>query len=304
MRATGGGEAVARGDARAATRSVEDSSAGTVAIEDNPLVPLRRVGVGAALDLSFDLLRFRLRRLVGLAACLILPVQLLDLALRLTGSGAASGGGGAVGSSLLFVGGSSDWVLLTIVLQSVGLSILGICVGHLVAQLLAGRDTSFQDLCRLAFTRSWVALVILPLALLVRLVCAFIPIVGFLIGDALVFVASVAAGAEHLGPIGGLRRSINLSRAAFGPAMVLAFASVLLTQIVRISLYAGPTVLVSTFVAPEGLLIAIEQLAALIQLVVQPLTACIAASGYLLLRTRVEGLDLDHRTAGLVDATR
>ena len=198
----------------------------------------------------------------------------------------------------------SPGIWLTIALQSVGLSILGICLGHLVAQLLAGRDTSFRDLCRLGFTRSWVALVILPLALLVRLATAFIPIVGLLIGDALVFVASIAAGAERLGPIGGLRRSIGLSRAAFGPAMVLAFASVLLTQIVRISLYAGPTVLVSTFVAPEGLLIAIEQLAALIQLVVQPLTACIAASGYLLLRTRVEGLDLDHRTGEFVDATR
>ena len=46
---------------------------------------------------------------------------------------------------------------------------------------------------------------------------------------------------------------------------------------------------------PDGLLVAIGQLASLLQLVLQPLTACIAASAYLMLRSRVEGLDLEQR---------
>jgi len=305
MRMDGGGEAIARGDARASSGSVELPPSDVVRNEDNPLVPLRRLGVGTALDLGFDLLRFRFRRLVGLTACLVLPVQLLDLVLGLTASTPRSAADGAtVGPALLFVGGSSDWVVLTVALQAVGLSILGICVGHLVSQLLVGSDASFRELGRVGARRSWVALAIVPMALAVRVLCSCIPIVGLLIGDALVFVTSIVAGAEVLGPLAALRRSIALTRAAFGPAMVLSFGSILLTQTIRISLYAGPTVLVSFFVAPEGLLVAVEQLAALIQLVVQPLTACIAASAYLLFRTRVEGLDLTYRSEGLSRAGR
>lgn len=308
MGASGGGQATARADATApphAPGSVADATA--VSLDDNPLLPLRRLGVGAALDLAFDLFSFRFRRLVGLAACVVLPVQLLDLALRQSASGGSGTEQGSVGSALLFVGGSSDWVILTIALQALGLSILGICTGYLVGQLLRGQDATFRIVFGVGARRCGVALAIVALSVLIRVLFAFIPVLGLLIGDALVFTASIAAGVEVLGPVTALRRSISLSRGAFGPAMVLSLASLVITEVIRISLYIGPTVLVSFFTPPEGWLVAIEQLAALIQLVVQPLTACIAATSYLLLRARVEGLDLQQRCStrsDLVDATR
>jgi len=292
----GAGQARARGDAvEEATRRTSDGSAHPIDAE-HPLLPPRRLGVGAALDQGFALLRFRFRRLVGLAACLFVPVQLLDLVLRLTASEPTTTAEQASAApTLLFFGGSSDWAVLTVALQAVALSILGICVGHLVARLLEGGDASFRTLLGVAARRCWVALLLVPLSMLVRLPFLLVPVVGFVIGDAFVFIASVVAGAEGRRPIAALGRNFRLTRSAFGPAAVMALGSLCITQVVRISLYAGPFVLVATFSPPEGLLVAIEQLASLVQLVLQPLTACIAASAYLLLRARVEGLDLEAR---------
>jgi hypothetical protein len=290
----GAGQASARGDAAlpaGAGRRAPDMS-------ENPLLPLRRLGVGAALDLGFELLRFRFGRLVALAACLFLPVQLVDLALRVWATTPATGEEAvSTGPALLFVGGSSDWVIVTLTLQALALSVLGLCVGRLVAGLLRGEDPDFRTLAAYGARRSWVALVIVPLAALTRVVLSCIPVVGFVAGDALVFVASIAAGVERLGPIAALGRNFRLTRAQFGPAAVLAVGSICITAIMRLSLYAGPAVLVSGFDPPEAVLVVVEQLSSLIQLVVQPLTACIAAAAYLLLCARVEGLDLTRRLA-------
>lgn len=287
----GAGQARARGDAPDEVAEVTSRTD-----VEHPLLPPRRLGVGAALDQGFALFRFRFRRLVGLAACLFLPVQLLDLVLRLTASDpTTSQEQASAAPTLLFFGGSSDWALLTVTLQAVALSILGICVGHLVARLLDGGDASFRTLLGVAARRCWVALLLVPLTMAIRLPFLLIPIIGFVLGDAFVFVASIVAGAEAARPIKAIGRNFALTRGAFGPAVVMSLGSLCITQVVRISLYAGPFALVAIFSPPEGLLVAIEQLASLLQLVVQPLTACLAASAYVLLRTRVEGLDLEAR---------
>lgn len=300
LRLGGAGVAVARGDSVGGDDTGRTSSPGSddAAGDDNPVRSLRRLGVGAALDQGFALFRFRFRRLVGLAACLVIPVQLLDLVLRLTASApTTTEAQSSAAPSLLFFGGSSDWAVFTVALQAVALSILGICVGYLVSRLLEGEDVGFRTLVGVGARRSWIGLLIVPLAFLFRLPFLLIPVVGFVIGDAFVFVASIVAGAEGLRPIAALGRNLRLTRRAFGPALVMALGSLCITQVVRISLYAGPVTLVAMFSPPEGLLVVISQLASLLQLVLQPLTACLAASGYLLLRARVEGIDLDHRRA-------
>ena len=284
----GAGHAVARGDARDTTADLASD------LDRNPLRPLRRLGAGAALDQGVDLLRFRFRRLVGLAACFVLPVQLVDLLLRLSVSPAPSEDVDLGGAGVLALG-TSDWVGVTILLRSLALSVLGICVGHLVAHLIEGRDASFRELLRVGLRRSWVALAMLPLSVLVRGVLIWIPFVGFVVGDALVFVASIVVGAERVGPIAALGRNLRLTRAQSGAAIALSMGSLVITMILRLSLYGGPQALLYALGPPEGVIIAVQQLAGLVLLVIEPLTACIAASSYLLLRCRVDGLDLELR---------
>lgn len=285
----GAGHAVARGDAVAPTRR-----RGAL-LADNPLVPLRRPNVGEAIDLGFSLFRFRFRALFGLAACLLLPLQLLDLVLKLTVVHDPAGDLTTGGPVVVFLGGSSAWAVVVAALSAVALSMLGIATGHLVIRLLDGEDTDFRELLGVALRRSWVSLVLLPLTLLIRVPLACIPLVGWVVADALVFVASIVAGAERRGPIAALGRNLRLTRAQLGPAGVLAFAGTAITVIIRLSLGTGPALLVSSLGPPEWALLLVEQLGSLVDLVAQPLTACIAAGGYLMLRTRVEGLDLEQR---------
>jgi hypothetical protein len=250
---------------------------------------LRPMGPGAVLDSAFDLLRLRFRRLVGVAACLFVPVRILDLVTMIATGDATERY--HVGPALLLLGGDSGWSWLIVVLQSLALSVLGLCVGHLVQRLVAGADASFRELMSLALRRGWVALAILPLTFVIRAPLSCIPL-GFLAADALVFTTSVVAGAERLGPWRALRRSIALSRRAFGRMLAVVLGGLLISQLLRISFYSGPVALAANFSTSGAVLTAVGQAGSLVVLVAEPLTACIAARAYLDLRCRNEGLDL------------
>ena len=252
---------------------------------------LRPLGPGAVLDSSFDLLRLRFRRIVGLAACLYVPIRILDLVTMIASGDAEDRY--QVGPAILLMGGDSGWALVVAVLQSFALSVLGLCVGHLVVRMIDGADASFGELLALAARRSWVALLIMPLTFLVRapLTCVVFG-VGFVLGDALVFTTSVVAGAERLGPWRAFRRNLALSRRAYGPMLAIAFGGLLISQMLRISFYGGPVLLAANFSTSDAVLTAVAQAGALVVLVAEPLTACIAARAYLDLRCRNEGADL------------
>ncbi|MFM7062705.1 MAG: hypothetical protein ACKO04_04315, partial [Actinomycetes bacterium] len=108
------GVAVARADAGRRPRGEERS---TVLHDVPPFLPLRSVGPGAVLDGGFDVLRFRLGRMVGLAATLFTPLLLLQLLFELrNGPGTV---GGAEGTPFVVLalgasgsGGGAAFVLL------------------------------------------------------------------------------------------------------------------------------------------------------------------------------------------------
>ena len=253
---------------------------------------LRPMGPGAVLDSAFDLLRLRFRRIVGVAACLYIPIRILDLVTMIASGDAQERY--QIGPAILLMGGDSAWALVVALLQSFALSVLGLCLGHLVVRLIDGADASFRELMSLAARRSWVALLVMPLMFLVRAPLSCIPL-GFLIGDALVFTTSVVAGAERLGPWRAFRRSLALSRRSFGPMLAVVFGGLLISQMLRISFYAGPVLLAANFSTNEAVLTAVAQAGALVVLVAEPLTACIAARAYMDLRCRTEGADLRRR---------
>lgn len=290
------GVAVVRGDAP----WPPDSTAGeakTVWLEN-----LEPVGVGGVLDGGFSLLRSHFGVLVGLAAALLLPLQLVDL----WASVAAGRSAELDTSPLLAAVGSMDsnmpitW--LVAVLRFVVLSFLGLTAGVLVAGSLAGRVPSARSVLVAAGRRWWVALLVPILCVPVKAVSACLIYVGFFLGDALLMCASVVAGAERAGPFRSFGRSWALGWRSFGTALGVAIGSFVISAVLQVSLYAGPVLLASFFVSSEAMLLVVQQIGLLSLMVTQPLTAAIAARAYVEFRCRSEALDLAlrRRDLGLV----
>ena len=294
------GVAVARGDARAGGPGGPGGPgpARPDPLDDNPLSRLQVTGPGGVLDGGFDLLRFRFWRLVAVAAVIFVPIQLLELVVLVSVGSTAptSDAGSSFGlASGVQSAGSSGWGVLFLVLRSVALCVLGIAVGHLTAGWMEGRDPSFRGTLRVAVTRAWVAPVVVAVALGAKLLLACLGGLGWFLADALFFIAGIVAGAERLGPFAAIGRSVRLTRAAYGLALVVCIGGFVISQILQLALTLGPLVLLASFQLPEGWLVVVEQLASLVLLVALPLTACIAARAYVELRCRTEGYDLVRR---------
>lgn len=290
----GPGNAVARADTKAPRRVRADDMVG------NPLADPTVGGPGVVLDEAFDLLRFRFGRLVALAATVALPVQILSLVVSLrAGLGDNSMDAILPGSGVVDLGGGSAGPeeLVLVALRVLGLSLLGIGVGHLASRWLEGTDATYGQVVRFVARRAWVAPVVCVAALAIKATAALLGGLTYVLGEALVFIASVVAGAEVLGPFAAVGRSIRLTRSAYGVALVVAAGGTLLTLLLVVALVLGPTWLLSAYSVPEGVLILVSQLGSLVVLVTMPLTACIAARAWVELRCRVEGDDLRRRAA-------
>ena len=293
---SGAGVATARGDARAPTRD-RRTAADALADGTSPVADLRPIGPAAVLDGGFDLFRFRFRRLVGLAACLFVPITVVDLVLMaVVGTNAPERV--AIGPSMFLLGSGDSWSWAIVAAQSVALSLLGLCVGHLAAAAARGIDVSFRELGRLALRRWWVALLIVVLTAAPRalLSCVVFP-VGWILADAFFFIASSVAGAEGVGPWKAVTRGAALARGRYGNAVVICLGSLVISQVLRLSLTAGPVLLLASFALPESVIGVAARLGTIVLLLAEPITACIAARAYLDLRARHEGLDLQLRAS-------
>ncbi len=298
---SGAGRATARGDATAPSPDPR-LAADELARGRSPLADLRPTGPASVLDGGFDLFRFRFRRLVGLAACLFVPILLVDLTLMAV-IGTNSAERVPVGPSVMLLGSGDSWIWGILAAQTVALSLLGLCVGHLAASAARGVDVSFRELGRLMLRRWWVALLIVVLTAVPRalLSCIVFP-VGFVLADAFFFIASVCAGAERLGPWAAVQRSVQLTRARFGNAIVICLGSLVISQVLRISLTTGPAMLLASFEMSDLVVGLTARLGTVVLLLAEPITACIAARAYLDLRARHDGYDLQLRADRIFDA--
>jgi len=261
-----------------------------------PFLPLRSVGPGAVLDGGFDVLRFRLGRMVGLAATLYGPLLLVQFLVELRyGLGPSTEDG--VGSTpfvVLALGASGTGAgLVFVLLNQVALSLLGIAAGFQVAAWLDGQDPTYGTTLRYLLRRSWVAVLVVLLTVVVRAPFLCLSVLGWWLSDAFVFTVSATAGGEGLGPWSALRAAFRRVRHALGFAMVVSLGSLAVSVVLRTALWVGPLALVSLAV-PSGLVaVLVARLGALVLLVAEPLVACIAARAWLELRCRTEGYDLE-----------
>jgi hypothetical protein len=293
--AAAAGIARARGDTRARSRPADHD------LDDNPLRHLDVGGPGVVLDEAVAMLRFRFRRLVALAATVVLPVQLLSLVISLRSGISADSVDDVLPSASVLVAAGATWPeqMLVLSLQAVALALTGMAAGHLAAAWLEERDPTYRETAAAVASRAWVAPVVVLGGLMVKVPFLLLGGVGYVLGDALVFTAAAVAGAERLGPLRAVARSIRLARGDYGLAVVVALGGLVLTQVLQFALVLGPVVLVSTFAPPEGWVVALGHVGSLVVLVTAPLTACVAARTWVELRCRVEGLDLRRRAASL-----
>ena len=298
---SGAGVAVARGDARPTPPAAADGTTDTAPAAELPGNPVARLGLagpGGVLDGGFELLRFRFWRLVGLTAVLVVPLQLIGLWIAIAAGTTASSGTGSddLGSVVGPQGlGGGGWPLLLALARAVALCLLGMAVGHLLDGWLAGEDRTFGQALAAAMRRCWVAPVVVAVTLTCKVLVACLGGIGFFLADALFFTAGIVAGAERLGPFATVGRSFRLSRGAYGLALVTVIGGWVISQLLQIALTLGPVLLVASFQPPEGWVLVAQQVASLVLLVTLPLTACIAARGYVELRCRTEGFDLVRR---------
>lgn len=268
----------------------------------NPLTHLRPVGPGAVLDGAVELLRCRFGQIMALAACLYVPIWLLNVAVtvfRPSTAGSGEDGSGMVWSPIGASTSDSAWMWLVGLLQVVALSVLGVAIGRLSTELAEGRATTTTYLLGYAARRSWVAVAVVPMNMVVHVAASCLGGVTWLLGDALVFVVSAAAGAEGLGPVAAFVRSVRLTSSQYGRSLVLCTGALVLSWVIRLSFSAGPTMLIASLDPSSSLVGLVGALSSAVTLLTEPLTACIAVRSYLDLRCRRDGYDLDLRRARL-----
>lgn len=253
----------------------------------------------AVLDGGVELLRRDLRGWLVVSSVLFVPIWVLNIALSLVAPPDSVEGAGFDWTGLSTVS-SSSLVWIPMALQVVALSVLGVCVGHTVAARQRGEDVSLAELGRYALRRSWVALLIVPLNALPHGLGLCLAMLGWVLADALVSLSSVVAGAEHAGPWTAFRRGLELTVANYGRSLTVSVGSLVLTQLIRLSLSVGPSWLLLSLVPESPLVPLLGAMSTAVLLITQPLTACIAARAYLDFRCRREGMDLAQRAEVLL----
>lgn len=239
---------------------------------------------------------------MALTACLYLPIWSGNVALAVfapTSASSIDDGGSVAWSSVAVLGANSTGAWVIGLLQLIALSLLGVGIGALAVQLSQARDPSFGEIARLVARRWWVAVLIVPINAAVHGAGAFVCGIGWLFADALVFTVSVVAGAEGLGPIAAVGRAWRLSASDYNRALVVCTGGLLIGWIIRVSLSAGPTMLLASLDPESSLIGLVGALSSAVTLLTEPLAVCIAARAYLDLRCRRDGYDLELRRARL-----
>lgn len=262
--------------------------------------PLRPLHGTEPLDLGLAVFRGAAERLIPLTVLVHLPILAVDLWLRLRWGGGSEATTLAMsGIPIALLWGDNPYGPLVVLVQSVALSMVGIAAGMLVGATLEGNVVGSRTVIVSVLRRAGTAFAITVLGLLVHLVTSCVPVVGLLAAGTATFTASVVAGAEGVGPWRALRRSLELAGAnpVFAGGLFIGGLSIL--TLVRIILMLGPLALVAMMGLPDPVVSALMNLTGTALVVLQPLTAAMAAAAYLALRVRAEGLDLWERTVSI-----
>jgi hypothetical protein len=274
-------------------------------------VPLQPLTISDILDGSWSVVKARPRTVLGLAALVMVPVQVLSSYL-LRGYDAAadltslfSNTGGAVLSE---TSGRYDIVVPFVAasLLSLATMLLGAALARLVSAWYAGGDPGFGETVRAVARRGHVLLaawmLTAPVKIAALAVCLGLPLVAAVPVSFLLLTAPIIA-VEGAGPVAAPLRSMRLVRRRFWPVLWVVVLAYLVEQTVVLSFsLLGDIVALLTPDEWDWLVTSVGGSVA--RVVAAPAVVAVAVIVYLDLRVRAEGLDLELEVARHESARR
>lgn len=263
-------------------------------------VPLRPLTAGDRVDGALRILKLAPGPVVGLAAAAVVPVHVLA-ALVLDGGPTDLGGdeqfeavlGKPIVTAVLAeTGGQLVAAVLLVLLEVLAVSFVAAGLGALVTGwYLEGRQRTTGELISLAVGRLPAVAVAWVLVHLVE--AAFGSFAGLPALAPMAWFSLVAPiiGAERLGPVRAMRRSVELTRRAFGIALGTCLVVAFVDVVLRFALTAIGILYVDLDLPAAWAVTTLVTVGS--RLVTVPFVAGAAVLLYLDLRVRLEGLDID-----------
>lgn len=255
-------------------------------------VPLRPMTFTDILDGSFSFLKARAATVAGLALVVVVPLEVLTTAIQQDlGSGL-----NPILGPLWFRRGSdeADWTQAAIgwALMSLALLFLGAFLGRLASAWYSDGELTAPEVLRQIWPRTPALLAAWSIALVVRAV-------GLATCGALTAVASVLfvmigpiIGAEGLGPVAAVKRSIELARRRFAAVAGAMVGVAVVETIFQVALTGLPWMIADAFLPEDVAVWVVAVAAGAARLLTATASAGAAVLLYLDARVRSEGLDL------------
>ncbi len=268
-------------------------------------IELRPLTIGETLDASFKLFTANLRKLLPLAAVVLVPIGILQLVLN-----------ARIGSDFSFLesalteppdptvvfaplGRLLGLGIATALLSLLGTLLVQAAAIRLYADLYQGRDTSWQDSLTFGISRFGPVLaasILSALGIGVGLLFYLIPGMWLYVSWWVVVPALLV---ERLGPAQALGRSFDLVRRRFWPTAGVAALAFLIVYVVQqiVGTIVSVAVLPTTLVQPVpdfGPALAVTSAAqTIVNLFTVPFLAAAVTVTYFDLRVRLEAYDLE-----------
>ncbi len=246
----------------------------------------------AIVDEALRFLRIRPSMTLGITAVVLLPLQLIVLGLP--GSSLRGNRPDRVADIIiarLDQPGAVGNAIGTLVFESLALFTVATIYGQLAASWYSGESVSPEDLLIESIKRSLKIVAAWTLTHMALLFAGGISL-GFLmlaLGPFFIAVAP-AMGAENLGPVESIKRSMSLCGNRFVSAVVLYVSVAVAGQVIDASIRFAPTFVLQQADIPVWITNGVFDVIG--SIVVQSFTAATAVVFYLDLRVRREGIDL------------
>ena len=266
-----------------------------------PRIALRPMTVADVLDGGFGIVKGRPRKILGITAAFIVPIQLLSAFSQRN----AAGVGVVFSADPATADSSGDagpliGLLVAGLLSAVALTCVTAAVAHLVGQWTMGRDAPAREILGIVGRRLGGLVVGLVISTVVVGAGAFACYIGAIFLAPLVAVLTPALIVEGIGPFAAFARSARLAQTRYWGVLGIGLLVVIVSYLLNTALSALPQGLASVIGLDRGWpLLALGGIAA--NLVVVPFTASAFVLLYLDLRVRSEGLDIEMSARDVLD---
>jgi hypothetical protein len=268
-----------------------------------PRIALRPMTVADVLDGGFGIVKGRPRKILGITAAFIVPIQLLAAFSQRNATGVGVGGVFSADPATSDASGDVGplvGVLVAALLSAVALTCVTAAVAHLVGQWTMGRDAPAGEILGIVGRRLGGLVVGLVISVVIVGLGFLACYLGALFIAPLVAVLTPALIVEGIGPFAAFARSARLAQTRYWGVLGISLLIGIVSYLLNTALSALPQAL-AAFIGLDVAwpLLALGGIAA--NLVVVPFAAAAVVLLYLDLRVRSEGLDIEMSARDVLD---